>query len=247
MKLHRHLHRHLLTAALALASLRSVHALTLPVSEDTYSSATNALTKTAGAATTLDVTAKTTAFIRFDVGAFAGQIASADVTSARLIIFLPKVTKAGVLTLHNVTAEWTEAVTVNTPQPAFDAAALATIPAAMVVTKQYIIIDVSLAVKAWLTTPASDFGFALTGDATANVLLGSKEGFGAGYPASLEIEVAGGGVSGGGSLNGADLTAGSVTSAAFAPGSVATATLADGSVTTFKLAPSAVSGAKRER
>src|SRR5262245_41611464 len=126
-----------------LATLHSARALTLPVSEDTSGSTKSLLTKTAGKAATLPVALNRTAFVRFEVSAFAGTISADDVTGARLTFYLPSVKKAGALTLHGVGAEWTEAVAANTPQPVFNPVALSTIPAASVAAKQFVIVDVT--------------------------------------------------------------------------------------------------------
>jgi hypothetical protein len=177
-----------LLLAFALSFGPATQALTLPVSEDTSSSAKGQLTRTAGAAGTLMVAANRPAFIRFDAGTFSGSISAADVTRARLVCYLPRVTKRGALKLHAATSPWTESVTANTPQPTFDLTPLVTIPSDAVVAKQFLIVDVTVQVKAWLNNPTSDFGFALLSDGTANVLLAAKEGPGTGHPATLEIE-----------------------------------------------------------
>jgi hypothetical protein len=174
--------------AFALSFGPATQALTLPVSEDTSSSAKGQLTKPAGAAGTLTVASNRPAFIRFDVGTFSGSVFAADVTRARLVCYLPRVTRRGALKLHAVTSPWTESVTATTPQPTFDLTPLVTIPSDAVVAKQFLIVDVTVQVKAWLNNPSSDFGFALLSDGTANVILGAKEGPGTGHPATLEVE-----------------------------------------------------------
>jgi hypothetical protein len=84
--------------------------------------------------------------------------------------------------------DWTEANPSSNPEPPVEATPFATIPAASVVAKQFVIVDVTAQVKSWLETPASDFGIAIKSDATARVLVSAKEGPAAGYPAELEIE-----------------------------------------------------------
>jgi hypothetical protein len=65
---------------------------------------------------------------------------------------------------------------------------LATVPAETLRSGQYVIVDVTNEVKAWLTTPASDFGLALEGSEIRNLQLGAKEGALNSHPAWLEIE-----------------------------------------------------------
>ncbi|MEK7950018.1 DNRLRE domain-containing protein [Luteolibacter sp. Y139] len=168
--------------------------MTLPVSEDTSTSSNKKqaemklLTPAAGVGSSLGVTSTRTAFLRFDAGSLADTLPSSEVSSAVLMVYLPTVTEAGDLSLHAVTQDWTESVTGNVAQPAFADTSLATIPSSSVVAKQFILIDVTQQVKAWLGTPASDFGFALTATGTTRVQFASKEGASLGYPAFLQIE-----------------------------------------------------------
>jgi len=67
-----------------------------------------------------------------------------------------------------------------------------TIPAADLVAKSFIEVDVTGAVSNWLSG-TSNFGFAIV-TATGNVRLASKEGLGTGIPALLEIESSDGSV-----------------------------------------------------
>ena len=106
------------------------------------------------------------------------------------MIFLTSVKIPGDLEVHAVSNDWTEAPTGALPAPGFGAAPLATIPAAAVRAKQFIIVDVTDTVKAWLEGTSPDFGFAITSkDGIADAQLGAKEGFAKGYPAGLEMEV----------------------------------------------------------
>ena len=176
----------ILTAGILLAAFStSVLALTLPVSEDTSTSGNAFLARTAGKDTALHVSAARQGLIRFEAGAFADSVAAADVSKARLILYLNSVAAPGALTLHRVKQDWSEhAATV----PAYDPTPLATIPASSVVGKQFIIVDVTAAVQAWLREPGTDFGFAIAASGGARVLLGAKEGPGSGHPAQLQIE-----------------------------------------------------------
>ena len=176
----------ILTAGLALAILgTSALALTLPVSEDSSTSGNAAVAKSAGKGTTLAISSARQGLIRFEAGAFANSISAGDVSKARLVIFISGLTSPGALTLHRITQDWSEH---GASLPAFDAKPLATIPQSSVVAKQFLIIDVTAAVQAWLREPGTDFGFAIAGSGGARVLLGAKEGPAAGHPAQLQIE-----------------------------------------------------------
>jgi hypothetical protein len=165
-----------------------LHALNLPVAEDTFTPTGDTLTKAAGAGTTLRVAPDREAFLRFEAGEFSESAPAETVTRAQLILYFSKVVTPGALTLHTVTSDWTEAVSRATAKPSFASNPFATIPASRVVGKQFVIVDVTEQTKAWLRNPASDFGFAVGSSEGAKVLLGAKEGAASGYSATLEIE-----------------------------------------------------------
>jgi hypothetical protein len=173
-------------------------AVILPPTDDTFGTLTyntakppvvtkRSLTSLNGSGTTLPVSRTRTAFVRFAVeetGMTAGTV-----DKARLTLYFPSVTKVGDLSLHVVTQDWEETFTGPTRiHPTFGASFL-TIPAASVIKKQFVIVDVTQQVKDWLMTPGSNFGIAVTSpDGIGNVTMGSKEGSASGYPALLEIE-----------------------------------------------------------
>ena len=175
-----------------------VEAVILPPTDDTSGTLTyntarppvvtkRSLTSLNGTGTTLPVSRTRTAFVRFEVegtGMTAGTV-----EKARLTLYFPSVTRAGDLSLHVVSQDWVETFTGPTrTQPEMEPAFL-TIPAASVIKKQFIIVDVTQQVKDWLTTPGSNFGIAVTSpDGIGNVTMGSKEGSASGYPPLLEIE-----------------------------------------------------------
>ena len=136
--------------------LDSAAALTLPVSEDTFSAASGRgqttgarqLTVKAGKAKKLGISAKQAAFVRFDIGSFAGNIQAAAVDRAFLMVYLSKVERGGTIKLHVVSEGWTEAVTSTQNEPGFNAVPVATVPAESVRESQFVVIDVTETVKA---------------------------------------------------------------------------------------------------
>lgn len=181
-----------LMAACACLSVNLAQGLTIPASEDTSSSLGSQqnflLTAKAGSATTLDASSKETAFIRFEAGSYADVEPAISVEKAWLMIYVADVIKPGALRVHTVTQDWTETVTGKPAAPTFQAQPIATLPTESVKAKQFLLVDVTGQVKNWLTTPDSDFGFAIASDGTAKVKLGSKDGPAKGYAAVLQIE-----------------------------------------------------------
>jgi hypothetical protein len=189
--------RSILTAGLALALLStSARAVTFQVTADTAGSpVTNKIAKAAGTATTLAVSKTSTAFISFGVG--GSGIDPSAVTAARLVIFFPKVTKAGNITLSANNSGFTEVFATPTiPTPTTGAAIGSPISVAIAQSKTFLTIDVTAQVISWLTNSNTDFGIAISADvptSPVNLVIGSKEGSGSGYPAVLEVDVNAGG------------------------------------------------------
>lgn len=175
--------RFLTTTGLALAACAAtLRAEVVAIRDDTAGLTT--ITSAGGRARTLAISAKSTAFIRFDT-ALTG-IQPAQVASARLTIYFAGVTKPGSVKFHHLTTDFTETfLEKSKPVPTFEAAAFATEPA---VKGEYLTVDVTAQVLQWLATPATGFGVAIKADATVSALIASKEGAGSGHPALLEIE-----------------------------------------------------------
>ncbi len=195
---------HTIAALAALTLLDSARAVTLPAVEDTTSAASRGsqvITKTANGATTLavngSITATKKAFIFFNLADIPAGTAPANVVSARLRVYVSKATTAGNLAIHKVTGQWDEAsLLASQPEPTFALTASSTIFSPLVASKRIVSADVTNLVKDWLTPGTVNEGLVIVGAGTTNVLLGAKEGPGTGYPAELDIEIAGVGATG---------------------------------------------------
>ncbi|MGB8168942.1 MAG: tail fiber domain-containing protein [Chthoniobacteraceae bacterium] len=186
------LHRFLLAAGLALAILSTpAWAITFPAFADTAGApAPGALSKSAGKATTLAVSAKSTAFVSFNVSGSGLVTDPIAVTAARLIIYFPKITKPGNITVTANGTAFSETVPGSSPAPSGTLAGLAPAPfgVATALSKNFFIVDVTGIVSTWLLNPNLEQGFAIAGDATVSATIGAKEGSGSGYPVVLEVD-----------------------------------------------------------
>lgn len=183
--------RELLLMALACMSVQQSAALTLPVAEDTFSTTVGneaVIVAKSGVSTFLSVSPKQIAYIRFDVGNFAAVLPAAEVKRAWLTLHVEDVLKPGALSVHRATSEWSEIVSGKIDAPPIALPALATVPAESVAEDRFILVDVTEQVRTWLSAPVGDFGFAIAGDGTSSVRIGSKEGPAKGHHATLEIE-----------------------------------------------------------
>ena len=133
-----------------------------------------------------------TTLLQFDLSTLPLGTTSGQVAHATLTVFVNRVNAPGALTLSSVSGAWNEdAVTANTiPSIGATAGSLAASTAG-----QYITFDVTSLVQSWITTPATNFGLALSSTA-ANLLLDSKENDQTAHPASLDITITSQGATG---------------------------------------------------
>ena len=194
----------LMASGLLLCFVPAANALTLPPTEDTFitntiseddTSTDRSNSQNNGSFAFLRVSQTQTAFIQFDTASHT--LDPESVSKVRLTLFLPKVTKVGDLNLHVVLEPWTEKFESSSRLQPSIAPAFLTLPASFIVQEQFLILDVTEQVKAWLRNPQTDFGFAITSpDGEANVSLSAKEGPSFGFPTLLEIEMTGSGLPG---------------------------------------------------
>jgi hypothetical protein len=165
----------------------SALAITLPVKEDAFSTTQGKITPATGRAVALFLNSTEAALVKFDLSGLPPAIDAGAVVSARLVIYIIKSKAPGDLTVSLATSDWTEAVTVISAMPSFDTTPLGVVPAAKVLTRSFVTVDVTAAVIAALNGSGPNFGFILH-DAAGQVSIASKEGPGQGPCVQLEIE-----------------------------------------------------------
>jgi hypothetical protein len=126
-----------------------------------------------------------TALLQFDLSTLPSGLTAGQISQATLTVFVNRVNSGGSVSLSPVTSTWSESTvtyatipTIGTPINSFTAATAG----------QYVTLDVTLLVQSWITTPASNFGLALSASA-ANVLLDSKENDETGHTAKLDVTI----------------------------------------------------------
>ena len=187
-----HRHRAINTTrflAVLLGTALLARADVLPPVQDT-SSAKGKLTAASGKATTLAVSATSKAFVLFNLNSLPVDVRPADIANARLRVYFPTVSKPGDINIHTVSPVgtlWNE--TTAALEPGVSGTSVATFPAATVMTKRFVEVDVTPTVQAWRAGTAANFGFAFVANGITKVTLGAKEGAGSGYPAELEVQI----------------------------------------------------------
>ncbi len=172
---------------LAALAATGLHAEVFPIAEDTFGTISkNTILKASGAAKSVTVSAKTKAYIGFDVG--GSGIPASSVTGARLTVYIARATKTGTLYLANATGAFSETFTDKSiPMPTD--AVISTTSLTDASSREFVTFDVTDQVKDWLTNPSSEHGFVLAADGTLALTIATKEGAGTGHPAVLEVDV----------------------------------------------------------
>jgi hypothetical protein len=199
------------TLRLCLASLLSLILLAchaaygqLTPSGDAYTN-TAAMTTNYGAKTLLDVESTQTTFIQFNLESIPSGYTSADITKATLKVYVNTVTKAGSFNVDYVNGTWTENTIDASNAPALGTTIAASVPLTTADKSQYILVDVTAAVQAWLSGTAND-GIALVANSPLSATIDSKESTTTSHPPELDMVFAGGGGSG---ITGIETAAGS--------------------------------------
>ena len=187
-----------LTLQLRLASLLSLILLActaaygqLTPSGDSYTNSAAATTNY-GSKTTLDVESTQTTFIQFDLSSIPSGYTGANITKATLKLYVDAVTSAGSFNVDYVNGTWTESTIDASNAPALGTTIAASIPLTTKDKNQYILVDVTAAVQAWLNGTPND-GIALVANSPLSATFDSKEATKTSHTAELVIVFAGGG------------------------------------------------------
>src|SRR5271156_3642004 len=172
----------------AVCSLTSAHAQLTP-SADAYTNSADPTTNY-GAGVQLDVESTQTTYIQFNLSSIPAGYTSADVTQATLKLYVNAVTTAGSFNVDYVNGAWVESTITHTLAPALGTTIVASVPLTTADKNQYILVDVTAAVQAWLSGTPND-GIALVGNSPVNVSFDSKENTTTSHPPELDIVFAG--------------------------------------------------------
>jgi hypothetical protein len=187
-----------LKVQLALLGLSTLCLLTtasgqLTPSGDAYTS-TAAPTKNYGAATLLDVdSASQTTYIQFNLSSIPAGYTGAAITQATLKLYVNAVTTAGSFNVDYVNGTWSESTIDASNAPALGNTIAASVPLDIASKNQYILINITPAVQAWLSGIEPNDGVALVANSPLNASFDSKENTTTSHPAELDIVFAGGG------------------------------------------------------
>jgi TGF-beta propeptide len=129
------------------------------------------------------------AYIQFNLASIPS---GASVSQATLKLYVNAVTTAGSFNVDYVSGTWTESTITSSLAPALGNAIVSSVPITTADKNQYILINITSAVQAWLSGSETNNGIALVANGTFNASFDSKENTTTSHPAELDIAFAGG-------------------------------------------------------
>jgi hypothetical protein len=146
-----------------------------------------------GAKTLLDVDSSSqTAYIQFDLSSIPSGYTGSSVAKATLKLYVNAVTTAGSLNVDYVNGSWSESTITANMAPALGTTIVPSVALAKDQVKDYVLIDITPAVQAWLNDTQANDGIALVANSPLNANFDSKESTTQSHPPELDIVFAGG-------------------------------------------------------
>ena len=143
-----------------------------------------------GGAATAETNANDSALLRFDVAdLLPSGVTAAQVNRARLIVYCDAVKTAGTFDVYLVTSAWGENSVTYNSRPTINSSP--TTVATATGAGSYIEINVTSAVEAWITNPATNFGLKFKPVGSTDFTIDTKENSATSHPAVLQVDLAG--------------------------------------------------------
>lgn len=150
-----------------------------------------------GTSTTLNVeSASQTAYIQFDLSAIPTGYTGANIARASLKLYVNAVSTAGSFNINYVDGAWTESTITSNLLPAMGTTIVSDVSLVKSNVHDYIVIDITSAVDAWLNGTQANNGIALVANSPLSCSFDSKENTGTSHSAELDIVFLGNGAQG---------------------------------------------------
>lgn len=174
----------------------------LTPSADSYTNTASPGTNYGGAATINVVSASQTGYIQFDLSAIPAGYTGANVAQASLKLYVNAVSTAGSFNVDYVDGAWTEKTITSNLSPALGTTIVSGVSMVKTQAGDYIVINITSAVAAWLNGTQANDGIALVANSPLSCSFDSKENMGTSHPAELDIVFLGNGAQGPGGPQG---------------------------------------------
>ena len=175
----------LFTAAAAFAQITP--------SDDTYTLTTAPSTNYGSNGALLLQSGKASVFVRFDLNSIPPGYTDADIAKATLKLYVTTVGTPGSFNVNYVVGSWSEMTVTAASEPAIGAAIASGVNVTAANKDQYILVDVTAALGAWLDGSQANDGIALVANSPLNVNFTSKENTGLSHSPELDIVFTGAG------------------------------------------------------
>ncbi len=151
-------------------------------------------TKNFGTSAVLDVeSGSQITYIQFDLSSLPSGYTGANISKATLKLYVNAVTTAGSFNVDFIDGTWSEKTITADLSPALGTTIVSSVPLTASSVHDYMIIDITAALTAWLDGTQTNDGIALVGNSPLNASFDSKESTTMSHPAELDVVFAGGG------------------------------------------------------
>lgn len=202
---------HKLAIAFAMLSAATTLSAQITPSQDAYTDSAKP-TENFGAAITLGVTntgnSIQTSYIQFDLSSIPAGYTGSNVAKATLKMYVNTATTGGSFNLDFVNGSWSENKITANLAPALGSTIAASVPLTSSNKNDYINVDITSAVQAWLNGTVPNDGIALVANNPISSTFDSKENTKTSHSPELDVVFAGSG-GGGGTITGVLTASGS--------------------------------------
>jgi hypothetical protein len=159
---------------------------------------TNTATPTVnyGSGVAIAVASNQTAYIQFNLSSIPAGYTGATISQATLKLYVYSLVTAGSFNVDYVNGAWAEGTIAADNAPPVGTTIAASVPLTTADKGQYILIDITSAVQAWLNGTATNYGIALVGIGPLKASFDSKENTTTSHPPELDVVFAGSGAQG---------------------------------------------------
>jgi TGF-beta propeptide len=175
--------------SLILLAWASAHAQLTP-SQDSYTSSTDPTTNYGSNVLLYVDGAKETTYIQFNLASIPS---GASVSQATLKLYVNAVTTAGSFNVDYVNGSWSEGTITYNLAPALGTTLASNVAITTADKNQYILINITPALQAWLNGSQANDGIALVANGTFDASFDSKESKTTSHPPELDVVFAGAG------------------------------------------------------
>src|SRR5215831_20579757 len=162
-------------------------------SDDAYTDTATPTTKLGAKPTAGVASPAQTSFVTFDLSSIPAGTTGAGISKATLKLFVNTVVTAGSFNVVYVNGTWSEKTITADLSPALGANIVASVPLDKTMVKDYLLVDITPALKAWLDGTQANDGIALVANSLLSATFDTKENTTNSHPPELDVVFSGGG------------------------------------------------------